>query len=133
MSEDVFRWVITAGVALSWLMTVVTAGGMLALYRTSKRMEDKVGTLLEKVGPILDSARSIVNDARPKIELMIVQASEMTASAREQVARLDGLHKPTLHPAIDDPGFRLDPGSHLILEVIAGVRCSVQDLARENL
>ena len=80
MSEDVFRWVITVGVAASWLTAAVTAWAMLAVYRTSKRTEEKVGPLLEKAGPILDSARSMVNEARPKIELMIVQASEMTAS-----------------------------------------------------
>jgi ABC-type transporter Mla subunit MlaD len=91
MSENVFRWVITVGVALSWLMTVITAGAMLALYRTSKRMEDRVGPVLDKAGPILDTARSMVNEARPRIEAMIVQASEMTTSAREQVARLDAL------------------------------------------
>jgi hypothetical protein len=91
MSEDVFRWVITAGVALSSVMTLVTTVAMLGLYRTSKRMESRVGPVLEKAGPILDTARSIVDDARPKIEDIIDKASEMTVLARDQVARIDAL------------------------------------------
>ncbi|HTM47900.1 MAG TPA: hypothetical protein VL285_04440 [Bryobacteraceae bacterium] len=91
MSEDVFRWVITGGVALSSLMTAVMAIAMLSLYRTSKRMEERVVPLVDKAGPILDSARDMLDHARPRIEGMLAQASEMTASAREQVARLDAL------------------------------------------
>jgi ABC-type transporter Mla subunit MlaD len=91
MSEEMFRWVITVGVALSWLMTAITAGAMFAVYRTSKRMEGRVTMTLDKAEPILDTTRSMVNDARPKIEEMISQAQAMTASAREQVARLDAL------------------------------------------
>ena len=99
MTENVFRWVITSGVALSALMTVVTAGAMLALYRTSKRMEERVGLMVDKATPVLDTARSMVDDARPKIELMITQASDMTQSAREQVARIDALVSETTERA----------------------------------
>src|SRR5207244_11900178 len=91
MSEDVFRWVITAGIALSSVMTLVTAVVVLGVYRTSKRMEERVGPVLEKAGPILDTARSIVDDARPKIEDIIDKAAEMTVLARDHVARLDAL------------------------------------------
>ena len=99
MSEDVFRWVITAGIGLSWLTTLVTAVAMLGVYRTSKRMEERVRPLIDKAGPILDTARSIVDDARPKIEDMIDKAAEMTATAREQVARLDALVSETTERA----------------------------------
>ena len=91
MSEDVFRWVIAAGIALSSVMTLITAVVVLGVYRTSKRMEERVGPVLEKAGPILDTARSIVDDARPKIEDILDKAAEMTVLARDQVARLDAL------------------------------------------
>src|ERR1700756_2413926 len=99
MSEDVFRWAITAGVALSWVTMLVTAGGMLGVYRASKRLEGRIGPLLGKGGPILDSAREMVNEARPRIEDMVVKASEMTAMAREQVVRLDALVSETTERA----------------------------------
>ncbi len=67
MSDDVFRWIITIGVAASWVTTIVMAVAILWIYRSSKRMEEKLGLLVEKVGPVLDSALSMVDDARPKI------------------------------------------------------------------
>jgi ABC-type transporter Mla subunit MlaD len=91
MSDDVFRWIITIGVASSWVTTLVMAGAILWLYRSSRRMEERVGQLMDKAGPILDSARALVDDARPKIQDMVSRAAEITASARDQVARLDAL------------------------------------------
>lgn len=91
MSDDMFRWVITIAVVLSWLMTVVTAAAMLAIYRTSKRMEERARPLFDKAGPILDSARVMLDDARPKIQELIARATEITNTAREQVIRLDAL------------------------------------------
>jgi uncharacterized protein YoxC len=91
MTEDTFRWVITAGVGLSSLMTLAMAGAMFGVYRTSKRIEERVAPLLDKASPILEKARAIVDDAQPKIRDMMDKCQEMTASAREQVRRLDEL------------------------------------------
>ena len=91
MSDDVFRVIITIGFAASWVTTIVMAVAMLGIYRSSKRLEEKLELLSERVRPVLDSARSLVDDARPKIQEIIVQAAEITASARDQMARLDAL------------------------------------------
>ena len=91
MSEDVFRWVITAGVALSWLTLIVMAGAMFGVYRTSKRIEERVHPLADKAGPILDRARSVVDDTAPKIRDILDKVTEMTQSAREQVQKLEEL------------------------------------------
>ena len=153
MSENVFRWVITVGVSLSWVMTVITAGAVLALYRTSKRMENRVATVLDKTGPILDTARSMVYEARPKIEAMIDQASEMTTTARDQVARLDALISETAERArmqidridvmVGDTVDRVNETTaavqNTILKpvrevngVVSGVRAAISVLARRN-
>jgi ABC-type transporter Mla subunit MlaD len=91
MSDNVFRVIITIGVAASWVTTLVIAVAMLWIYRSSRRMEEKVGLLLDKASPVLDSAQSLVDDARPKIQEVIVRAAEITTSARDQMARLDAL------------------------------------------
>ena len=91
MSDNAFRWIITVGVAASWVTTVVMAVAILWIYRSSKRLEERVGLLLDKAAPVLESARSLVDDARPKIHEMIARANEITASARDQVVRLDAL------------------------------------------
>jgi hypothetical protein len=91
MSDNVFRVIITIGVAASWVTTLVIAVAMLWVYRSSRRMEEKVGLLLDKASPVLDSARSLVDDARPKIQEVFVRAAEITTLARDQMARLDAL------------------------------------------
>jgi ABC-type transporter Mla subunit MlaD len=91
MSDNVFRVIITIGFAASWVTTLVIAVAMLWIYRSSRRMEEKLGLLLDKASPVLDSARSLVDDARPKIQEVIERAAEITTSARDQMARLDAL------------------------------------------
>jgi ABC-type transporter Mla subunit MlaD len=91
MSDNVFRVIITIGFAASWVTTLAIAVAMLWIYRSSRRMEEKVGVLLDKASPVLDSARSLVDDARPKIQEVIARAAEITTSARDQMARLDAL------------------------------------------
>ena len=91
MSDNVFRVIITIGFVASWVTTLVMAVAMLWIYRSSRRLEEKLGLLLERVSPVLDSARSLVDDARPKIQEIVVRAAEITASARDQMTRLDAL------------------------------------------
>lgn len=153
MSEDVFRWVITMGVGLSSLMTIVTAGAMLAVYRTSKRMEERAGPLFDKAGPILDTARQIVDDAKPKIHEMIAGATEITNTAREQIARLDALISETTERArvqidridvvVGDTVNRVQETTAAVQStilrpvrevngVVSGLRAAISTLARGN-
>ena len=61
MSEDIFRIVITAAVALACLAFVVQAGVAIGLYRVARNMQEKIGPLAEKgavmaekAGPVID-------------------------------------------------------------------------------
>ena len=89
MSEGAFRWIIALGVSLCCVMSIASAYAMLAVLRIAKRVEGKVGPVVDKAGPVLDSAKALVDDVRPKIHDMVVRADEITVSARDQVARLD--------------------------------------------
>jgi len=153
MSEDTFRWVITAGVGLSWLMMVIMAGAMFGVYRASKRLEEKVTPLLEKAGAVVDKAKSIVDDASPKIRDMVDKAQEMTATARQQVQRLDALVTETaerarlqidrIELAVDDTVGRVQETTHAVQStilkpvrevngVVSGLRAAISTLARGN-
>jgi len=153
MSDNVFRVIITIGVAASWVTTLVIAVAMLWIYRSSRRMEEKVGLLLDKASPVLDSARSLVDDARPKIQEIIVRAAEITTSARDQMARLDALVSETsdcvrvqierIDMVVGDAVTRVEEttaavqGTILkpVREVnglISGVRAALSTLARGN-
>lgn len=153
MSEDVFRWAVTAGVALCWLMTLVTAGAALAIYRTSKRMEQRVEPLLEKAGPILDKSRAIVDETGPKVRDIMDKATAMTATLKEQVARLDALVTETTERArlqidhidavVNDTVNRVQETTmavqHTVLRpvrevngVVSGLRAAISTLGRRN-
>jgi ABC-type transporter Mla subunit MlaD len=153
MSDDVFRWIITIGVAATWVTNIVIAVAMLWIYRSSKRMEEKVGLLVEKVSPVLDSARSMVDDARPKIHEILVRAAEITTSARDQVARLDALVTETsdcvrvqierIDVVVGDAVNRVQETTAAVQStilrpvrevngVISGVRAAMSTLSRRN-
>ena len=153
MSENMFRWVIASGVALSSVMAVFAAGVMLALYRSTKRMEDRAKPVLEKALPILDAARSTLDEARPKIRAMIAQTLEITTMARDQAARIDALVNETTERArvqidridvmVGDTVDRVQETTaavqNTILKpvrevngVVSGVRAAISVLARGN-
>jgi hypothetical protein len=153
MSEDVFRWAVTAGVALCWLMTLVTAGAALAIYRTSKRMEQRVEPLLEKAGPILDKSRAIVDETGPKVRDIMDKATAMTATLKEQVVKLDALVTETTERArlqidhidavVNDTVNRVQETTiavqHTVLRpvrevngVVSGLRAAISTLGRRN-
>lgn len=153
MTEDAFRWVITAGVVLSWLMIAFMAGVMLAMYRAVKRLEERVNPLVDKAGPIIDRARALADDAEPKIREMIATASEITLSAKVQMARLDALVTETAEKAraqidhidavVDDTVNRVQETTTAVQTtilkpvrevngVVSGLRAAFSTLARRN-
>jgi ABC-type transporter Mla subunit MlaD len=153
MSDDVFRVIITIGVASSWVTTIVMAVAMLGIYRTSKRMEEKFDLLSDKVSPVLDSVRSLVDDARPKIQEVVTMAAEITASARDQMARLEAVVNETsdcvrvqierIDVVVEDAVNRVQQTTAAVQGtilkpvrevngVISGVRAALSTLARGN-
>lgn len=91
MSEDVFRIVITIGVGLACLSTVVQAVIVYRLYVASQSTQAKVHALLEKSHPILDSSRKLLEEARPKLNQITDHAVEIAAIAHQQSQKLDQL------------------------------------------
>jgi ABC-type transporter Mla subunit MlaD len=153
MSDNVFRVIVTIGVAASWVTTVVMAVAILWIYRSSKRMEDKLELLLEKASPVLESARALVDDARPKIQEIIARAAEITVSARDQMVRLDALVTETsdcvrvqierIDVVVGDAVNRVQETTAAVQStilkpvrevngVISGVRAALSTLARRN-
>ena len=153
MSDNVFRVIITIGVAANWVTIIVIAVAMLWIYRSSKRMEQKITLLLDKASPVLDSARSLVDEARPKIQEVIARAAEITTSARDQMTRLDALVTETsdcvrlqierIDVVVGDAVNRVQETTAAVQStilkpvrevngVISGVRAALSTLARGN-
>jgi len=75
MSEDAFRVVVAAGVILAALAFIIQAGVVIALYRGSKKTQQKlvefVGEarpVVAKVGPVLDKIGPVIAKVGPAIE-----------------------------------------------------------------
>jgi ABC-type transporter Mla subunit MlaD len=75
MPEDTFRIVVAAGVALAALAFVVQAAILLAIYRTSRKMQqrtsqfiEEVAPVMQRVGPTLDRAGQAIDKIGPAVE-----------------------------------------------------------------
>jgi methyl-accepting chemotaxis protein len=132
VTEDTFRIVVTAAVALASMAFVVQAVAMFALYRVARGMQQKVGPLADlaypvigKLGPMIDqvgltagkmapvadqmqsvlaTTSRIMEEARPRISELSGEAVEIFRSGRQQVERIGEL----LHDAGDRAHARLE-------------------------
>jgi ABC-type transporter Mla subunit MlaD len=132
VTEDTFRIVVAAAVALACIAFVVQAAAMFALYRVARRMQQKVGPLIDKIGltaekagpaideigmvagklvPVLDevgtvlaATNRIVEEAGPRISELSEEAVGIARSARQQVERIGEV----LHDAGDRAHARLE-------------------------
>jgi ABC-type transporter Mla subunit MlaD len=132
VTEDTFRIVVVAAVALASIAFVVAAVAMFILCGVARSIQQKVGALAEraepaigklgpmidqvvlaagKVGPVADRAglvlattNRIMEDARPRISELSDEAVEIVRSGRQQVERIGDL----LHDAGDRAHARLE-------------------------
>src|SRR5436853_189314 len=110
MTDDVFRIVVTAAVALAALAFVVQAGIMFALYRVTRKAQENAERFTAKAEPV-------IADARPHIAQISHEAMEITRLAREQVERCGDL----LHDAGDKARARLEQIDHSVETTIEQV------------
>ena len=132
VTEDTFRMVVVAAVALASIAFVVQAVAMFALYRVARRMQQKVGPLAEqaepvigklgpmidqigpgtgKVAPVADQMQSVLaltnrmmEETGPRISELSGEVVAIVRSGRQQVERIGEL----LHDAGDRARNRLE-------------------------
>jgi methyl-accepting chemotaxis protein len=68
MSDDVFRIVVTLAVSLASLAFLVQAGVAIALYRVSRKIQERTTAFMEKVEPTVARAGQTLDKAGPVIE-----------------------------------------------------------------
>ena len=62
MTEDTFRMVVTAAVALASIAFVVQAMAMFAFYRVARRMQQKVGPLADQAEPVIGKLGPMISE-----------------------------------------------------------------------
>jgi hypothetical protein len=91
MSDDTFKWVIAAGVAIAALCFVAQAISTMIMLRTVNRIKDKIEPLADKTEPILELVRSSMTELIPRMMAVSADVVELSKSAREQVNHLGGV------------------------------------------
>jgi len=129
VTEDTFRIVVAAAVALACIAFVVQAVAMFALYRVAQRMQQKVGPLADqaqpvigKLGPMIDKIGLAAGKAGPMID-NVGLAAEKLAPMADQV----GSVMATTNRIMLETGPRI---SELSGEAVAIVRSGRQQVER---
>jgi hypothetical protein len=88
-------------IAVTTFAVVVQAGIMIGLYlavrKSTAKMEALATEVTSKTLPTVETVQSMLVELRPKIEVMIANASEATTLVRNQIGRVDA----TITDAID--------------------------------
>jgi hypothetical protein len=105
MPEDVFRWVIAAGVLLACLASVWQAVILAGIYRAGKEAQkagkdaqNKLGPLVDRLDAILTTSSQILEQNRPNIAEITAETLVIAKTARQHVERIGEL--------IDDTSLR---------------------------
>jgi hypothetical protein len=93
MTEDTFRWVITAGVSLAAIGALVAAIVALTIASGLRKLLVRVQATIDRAEPILDTARRVLDDTAPKFAAATTDAVEVVRLSREQTERLSELVK----------------------------------------
>jgi hypothetical protein len=93
MSDEMFRWVVAAGVCLAAAAAVVQAVIALGIAAGVKKMEARIQTAIDRAEPVIDSSKRILEDTAPKLALISTDAVDVAKMAREQTERLSELIK----------------------------------------
>jgi hypothetical protein len=126
MPDDVFRWVIAAGVVLSLLAFVVQTFMVAAMYRVTKGMQEKLLPVIEATGPLVKTVRYFADENFPKFSQMTTEATEVVKSLHVQVDRLGEVVKDATDRARAQVA-RIDGAVDLTVDQVQNASASVKD------
>jgi hypothetical protein len=98
MPEDVFRWVVAAGVLLACIASVWQAIIVAAMYRAGKeaqkagkQAQNRLGPLVDRFDAILTSSSKMLEENRPRIAEITAETLAVAKTVRQQVERIGEL------------------------------------------
>jgi methyl-accepting chemotaxis protein len=94
MSDDAFRWVITAAVILSALCFLIMGIAALVVMRVISKLRAKVEATLSRAQPIIDTVKRVSEENAPKISDIATSAKQIAANAKDvSVVAKDQAHR----------------------------------------
>ncbi len=118
MTEEVFRIVVAAAVALACLATLVQAIVAVAVYRAIRGIDRKAAPVIARINPILDRVETTIEQAGPVIEKIGVVA-EKTGPVIERIGPIMEKVGPVVEkigPAVVQAGRVLENANGLLTE-----------------
>jgi hypothetical protein len=88
MPDDVFRWVVTIGIFLALAAFIVQTVLVLAMFRVTKTMQEKLVPIIDATGPLVNTLRRFADENLPKFSQMTTDATDVVKSLHAQVDRL---------------------------------------------
>ena len=89
MSEETFRIVVAAAVLIACLAFVVQAGVVLALYRLTRKMQDRTAGFMEHAEPVLARVEPVLEQVGPVIEKIGPALDAINAAAAKLGPAID--------------------------------------------
>lgn len=126
MPDDVFRWVIAIAIFLSLVTFVVQTALVLAMFRVTKAMQEKLLPIIDATGPLVKTIRYFADENLPKFSQMTTDASEMVKSLHAQVDRLGEVVKDVSDRARAQVA-RIDGAVDLTVDQVQHATASVKD------
>jgi F0F1-type ATP synthase membrane subunit b/b' len=94
MSDDAFRWVITAAVILSALCFLVMGIAAIVIMGVVSKLRAKIEATLGRANPILDTVKRLGEENAPKISDIATNARQIAANAKDvSVVARDQAHR----------------------------------------
>jgi gas vesicle protein len=81
--------IIAAFVFVSAVAMCIQAGMLIAIYRSTKSLEEKALPLLPKMDALIESSRTVIEDSRSQIHNITVKTNEILDTTKKQLARVD--------------------------------------------
>ena len=89
MSPDALLYVMSAAVVVSALALILQAVLMLALYRSTKALGEKVSQIAEHTESFVESAQRSLEQSRKQITEVATKAGDVLGLAHKQLVRID--------------------------------------------
>ena len=118
MTEEVFRIVVTAAVALACVATLVQAVVAVLVYRAIRGIDKKAAPVIGRIGPVLDRIQATFEKAGPVMEKIGVVA-EKAGPVIERIAPMMEQVGPVVEkmgPAVVQAGLILENVNRLVAE-----------------
>jgi hypothetical protein len=126
MPDDVFRWVIAIGILLSLVTFVVQTALVLAMFRVTKAMQEKLLPIIDATAPLVKTIRYFADENLPKFTQMSTDAGEVVKSLHAQVDRLGEVVKDVSDRARAQVA-RIDGAVDVTVDQVQHATASVKD------